>query len=169
MEYRRAYVPGGTYFFTVVTQHRRPILVGTHPHALLRAFAHVQAKHPFRENAFVILPDHIHTLWTLPPGDADFSTRWRLIKTYFTRHAVQRERPPISPSRRAKRIQGFWQHRFWEHVIRDETDFERHLDYIHYNPVKHGLVSRAGDWPHSSFHAYVQRGLYDADWGSAPP
>jgi putative transposase len=111
------------------------------------------------------MPDHLHCIWTLPPGDAHFATRWRLIKTWFTKHCDPALRTLPNPARVAKREQALWQHRYWEHLLRDETDFIRHVEYIHYNPVKHGHVAAAGDWPYSSFHRYVEAGLYSADWG----
>ncbi len=122
----------------------------------------------FDVDAYVILPDHIHMLWTLPDGDANFSTRWRLIKEAFTKSIV-RSREPLarSASRAAKGEQPIWQRRFWEHAIRDEADFAAHVDYIHYNPVRHGLVSAALDWPHSSFAEWVERGAYEPHWGSS--
>ncbi len=116
-------------------------------------------------DAVVVLHDHLHCIMTLPEGDADFSTRWNLIKGNFSRDVERRER--ISESRQGRRERGIWQRRFWEHMIRDQDDFNRHADYIHWNPVKHGWVSRASDWPHSSFHDYVRRGIYPSDWGGA--
>ncbi|NVI83643.1 transposase [Janthinobacterium sp. BJB401] len=151
MRYRRASQPGGSFFFTVVTAHRRPVFSSTTAVNLLRdAFRAVRHKRPFAIDAIVILPDHLHCIWTLPDSDADFMTRWRLIKTWFSKHAEFKD---------------VWQHRFWEHVLRDESDFANHVDYIHYNPVKHGLVSKAIDWPYSSFHRYARQGWCAADWG----
>jgi putative transposase len=119
---------------------------------------------PFVTLGFVVLPDHIHALWRLPKGDTDFSSRWRRIKARFSKAL-----PPVetlSKSKVSKGERGIWQRRFWEHTIRDDDDFQRHLDYVHYNPVKHGFVKQAVDWPHSTFHAYVGRGKYSRDWGS---
>src|SRR3954469_19186676 len=113
-------------------------------------------------DAMVVLPDHLHAIWTLPEGDADFATRWRLIKSGFSRRVARGER--ISDSRAAKAERGIWQRRYWEHTIRDETDFSRHIDYIHFNPVRHGLVRRVEDWPYSSFHRYVRNGTLPDDW-----
>ncbi len=110
----------------------------------------------------VILPDHIHTFWQLPENDADFPTRWRLIKSAFSRALPQTER--ISTSRRKKGERGIWQHRYWEHLIKDDKDFERHVDYIHYNPVKHGTIQSPVDWPYSSIHCYIQKGIIQSDW-----
>ena len=167
MEYRRAKTPGATYFFTVVTYHRRKILGTPENIALLRqAFHEVMTNHPFKIEAIVILPDHLHALWTLPDGDADFSTRWRLIKSYFSRHCQARYQGQVSASRQRKQEKAVWQRRFWEHQIRDETDYGQHVDYIHYNPVKHGLVNAPIEWEYSSFRRYVKAGLYPADWGS---
>jgi putative transposase len=168
MRYRRVKVPGGTYFFTLVTEGRRTIFNDPLAVALFEAgLNRVKERHPFIIDAYVVLPDHIHTLWTLPENDDDFSMRWRLIKEAFTKSFV-RHRTPLarSTSRIAKGEQPIWQRRFWEHTIRDEDDYAAHVDYIHYNPVQHGLVVAARDWPHSSFAAWVERGLYEPHWGS---
>jgi putative transposase len=151
MRYRRAFQPGGSFFFTVVTARRRPVFSSEIAVALLRdAFRAVRQKRPFDIDAIVVLPDHLHCIWTLPEDDADFMTRWRLIKTWFSKHAG---------------LKDVWQHRYWEHVLRDERDFIKHVDYIHYNPVKHGWASKVIDWPYSSFHRYVKHGLCAEDWG----
>ena len=156
MQYRRAFVPGGSWFFTVVTRDRRPIFASADAVDVLRdAFRTVRAKHAFATEAIVVLPDHLHCIWMLPPGDADFATRWRLVKT----RVAQRLDSVLRGDGR------IWQHRFWEHLLRDEDDLARHVDYIHFNPVKHGLVDRAVDWPHSSFHRYVAAGVLPVDWG----
>jgi putative transposase len=156
MRYRRAYHAGGCYFFTVVTAERRPILAATERVELLRAaIQRVMRLHPFSIDAMVVLPDHLHCIWTLPEADADFSRRWRLIKTHFSRHAAV----PLP----------CWQPRFWEHLIRDDNDYAHHVDYIHYNPVKHGYASGPGEWPYSSFGRFVARGQYSADWGQRAP
>jgi putative transposase len=166
MQYRRAFFLGGSYFFTVVTERRRPLLATPEAIDLLRnALRTVRAARPFTIDAIVILPDHLHCIWTLPPEDIDFSTRWRLIKTWFTKHYDPELRPTPHPARSAKGAQMLWQQRFWEHALRDEVDFARHVDYIHYNPVKHGLVAAVGTWPYSSFHRYVDKGIYPVDWG----
>lgn len=129
--------------------------------------AKVKYWHPFELEAFVILPDHMHVLWTLPEGDENFSTRWRLIKEAFTRAYLKTNHAPQrNESRLLKSEQAVWQRRFWEHVIRDDADFNNHLDYIHLNPVHHGFVSAPSDWPHSSFHKLVELGAYEADWGT---
>jgi putative transposase len=130
--------------------------------ALRQSFRSVNAAHPFVIAAVVILPDHLHAILTLPDGDDDFSLRWRQIKSKFSRAIDKGER--ISNSRARKHERGIWQRRFWEHVIRDDNDFEHHADYIHHNPVKHGLVGRVADWPFSSFHRFVRLGIYSDTW-----
>ncbi len=167
MQYRRAFIPGAAYFFTVVTEQRRPLFDNEANIDLLRqAFRTVKEKRPFGIEAIVILPDHIHCIWTLPPEDADFSTRWRLIKTWFSKHSPSDLRAPPNRSRQNKKQQAIWQNRFWEHLLRDETDFTRHVEYIHYNPVKHGYVNAPKEWRHSSFHRHVRAGIYPGDWGA---
>ena len=160
--YRRAFVPGGCWFFTVNLLERRKTLLVDHIDALRAAVAKTRERYPFVIDAVVVLPDHIHAVWTLPPGDADFSLRWRLIKQRFARELPKHER--ISAVRRARHERGIWQRRFWEHLIRDEVDYARHVEYCYINPVKHGLVSRVSDWPHSSFHRDVRAGIIPEDW-----
>src|ERR1700719_232873 len=160
--YRRNSVPGGSYFFTVNLENRRLRFLTEHIDLLRDALRYVQDRHPFTVEAIVGLPDHLHAIWTLPQADADFATRWRLIKSAFSRRLPVGER--ISDSRAAKGERGIWQRRYWEHTIRDEKDFTRHIDYIHINPVKHGLVPRVRDWPYSSFHRMVKLGIYPEDW-----
>ena len=165
--YRRAYVPGGTYFFTVVTEGRRPILTNTDVRLALRdAINTVRENMPFQIDGWVLMPDHMHTIWTLPPGDADFPGRWRRIKAHVTRQCGGRYRQPDRMTdRRAGKGHGtLWQHRYWEHLIRDEKDLRHHLDYVHANALKHGLVQHVADWPWSTFHRYVRDGTYSADW-----
>jgi putative transposase len=153
-------------FFTLVTHNRRPLLCQPENINLLRdSFKKVMTKHPFIIDAIAILPDHLHCLWTLPPQDADFSTRWRLIKSWFSRRCALQYQGDVSASRQSKQEKAIWQRRFWEHLIRNEQDFINHVDYVHYNPVHHGLASFPKDWQYSSFHRYVQRGVYDVDWG----
>jgi len=167
MYYRRARIEGGTYFFTVVTCQRMHILCQPRNVALLKdVFVRVKTSHPFRIDAFVLLPEHLHCIWTLPEGDCDFSKRWRLIKAYFTRGCNVAGAIAPSASRRKKKEQAIWQRRFWEHRIRDERDFNAHCDYIHYNPVKHGLVAAPRQWAYTTFHRFVREGLYDAEWGA---
>jgi putative transposase len=158
-EYRRFYQPGGSYFFTVVTYNRMPILtVSENLSRLQQSFEHVMNHHDFTIEAMVVLPDHLHCIWQLPPGDSDFSTRWRLIKRFFS---IKKDKQVTE--RGEKNI---WQRRFWEHFLRDEEDWRRHMDYIHYNPVKHGYVQNPADWPHSSFHKALHEGLYPVGWGT---
>ncbi len=166
MQYRRAKIEGATYFFTVVTHNRRRFLTQPENIDLLReSFRYVMAKSPFTIDAISILPDHLHCIWTLPEGDADFSSRWRSIKSYFSRKCDVQYQGQISESRQKKQEKAIWQRRFWEHLIRDEEDYINHVDYIHYNPVRHGLVKAVKDWQYSSFHRYVKQGIYDENWG----
>jgi putative transposase len=127
----------------------------------------VQNNHPFQIDAVCLLPEHIHCIWTLPEGDVDYSMRWKEIKRTFTQAYLDQIGPggPRNASRQKQGEAAVWQRRFWEHTLRDEEDFNRHVDYIHYNPVKHGLVNRVADWPWSSFHRYVEMGYYERDWG----
>jgi len=160
---------GSVYFFTVVTHSRRPILTTALGRRCLKAaFQQVRTRHPFEIIAIVLLPDHLHTVWKLPPGDSDYSTRWRLIKTAFTKLWLQEEgaEGPVDASRMGKHERSIWQRRFFEHTCRDEADVERCIQYIHVNPLKHGLVERVVDWPWSSFHRYVRAGLLHKDWGA---
>lgn len=160
--YRRNFIAGGSFFFTVNLAERRLQLLTEHIEELRAAFRTVRQRHSFAIDAMVVLPDHLHAVWTLPEGDADFATRWRLIKSTFSRGLPAGER--ISSSRVTRGERGIWQRRYWEHTIRDENDFARHVDYIHINPVKHGLVTRVQDWPFSSFHRMVKLGVYPEDW-----
>lgn len=153
VDYRRSRLPGGTYFFTVTLRDRRACTLIEHVDLLRESVATVRARWPFTIDAMVVLPDYLHALWTLPAGDADYSTRWRLIKSGFSR------------SLSGSTVRSIWQTRFWEHTIRDDTDFRRHVEYIWFNPVKHGYVERVRDWQHSSFHHAVRQGLVAADWG----
>ncbi|MBN1590138.1 MAG: transposase [Pirellulales bacterium] len=171
-EYRRWFVPGGTYFFTVVTHQRRPILTSEFGRKALReAFAAIRADRPLSLVAIVLLPDHIHAIWTLPVGDNDYSVRWRRIKGLFTRAylAAGGHEGVLSVSRSARKERAVWQRRFWEHTCRDEDDLKRCVDYVHWNPVKHGLVRRARDYPWSSFERFVHLGEYSATWGGTNP
>ena len=166
MEYRRVYLPGGTFFFTLVTYKRRPILSSPENIQILRnAFQYTMGRYPFSVVASVILPDHVHFIWTLPEDSSDYSTRWRLIKSHFTRNWQPKSGSSESASRREKGEADVWQRRFWEHLIRDEDDLSNHIEYIHYNPVKHGLVNTPAEWKYSSFMKYVRNGAYDLDWG----
>ena len=187
----RYFAPGGTFFFTLVTYQRRPILTLPIARRLLRrSIREVQARRPFTFEGFVLLPDHLHCVMVLPPGDADFSTRWRKIKEGFTRSFLVQSatdripgaktpvgriidptislgrvtEPAVSPGQARKGLRGVWQQRFWEHAIRDEADFARHMNYIHFNPVKHGLATCPHAWPWSTFPRWVREGVYEADW-----
>jgi len=166
MQYRRNQLEGGSYFFTVNLAERKRRLLVEHSAALRESFRTVRSRHPFQIDAIVIMPDHLHAIFTLPPGDADYSTRWMLIKAGFSRSLPQTEH--IYTSRRNKGERGVWQRRFWEHTIRDDDDYRHHIEYIHYNPVKHGYVTRPSDWPHSSIHQFIRAGKVPADWGTAP-
>ena len=167
-QYRRTRIPGGVYFFTVVTFGRKPILTDQTPREILHT-AWVKTKQclPFQTEALCLLPDHLHCIWRLPEGDADFSMRWKEIKRFFTLGYLKHNGTggTRNASRRKKGEAAIWQRRFWEHVIRDEEDFNNHVAYIHFNPGKHGLVKQASDWPWSSFHRYVELGWVDPDWG----
>ncbi len=155
--YRRMRVPGHSYFFTVCVEERGSDVLIEHVETLRRAWAATLAEHPFRCDAAVVLPDHLHAVWTLPPGDSDFSVRWRKIKARFTRWSGRFS--TISPSKQRKREAGLWQRRFWEHAIRDSDDFAAHVAYCWTNPVKHGLAARPEDWLLSSLHRDIRAGL----------
>jgi putative transposase len=163
--YRRYRVEGGCWFFTVNLLDRRKRLLVEHIADLREATAWTMRRHPFRIDAFVVLPDHLHAIWTLPDGDSDFSMRWRLIKTRFARALPRTE--PLSTTRVANGERGIWQRRFWEHLIRNDNEFGHYADYCAINPVKHRHVRRAVDWPYSSFHRDLRRGIYTEDWGTA--
>lgn len=160
--YRRLRIAGGSYFFTAALADRNSAALVTGIEALRSAVSRTKAERPFRIDAMVVLPDHVHTIWTLPDGDSDFPTRWRLIKSRFSR-AIGGVHPR-SRSKRLKQERGLWQRRFWEHCLRDEADFARHLRYCWGDPVKHGLVARPVDWPFSSIHRDIRAGRVDADW-----
>ena len=150
------------YFFAVVLAERSSRLLVSEIDRLRRAYQMARDRYFFGTVAICVLPDHLHAIWSLPDGDNNFSKRWSLIKTNFSRGL---DAQPRSPSKISKLEKGIWQRRYWEHAIRDEADLERHIDYIHYNPVKHGHVGRVVDWPHSSFHHYVEHGVLPTDWG----
>jgi len=160
--YRRNFVPGASFFFTVNLADRRTNLLIDHVELLRSAFRDVRNRHPFSIEAIVVLPDHIHAVWSLPEGDTDYATRWRQIKSAFSRKLPPGEY--ISQSRLRKGERGIWQRRYWEHTLRDEDDLTRHIDYIHWNPVKHGHAPSIGAWPYSSFARMVRAGVYAADW-----
>ncbi len=163
--FRRSITPGATYFFTLNTDRRQAVLTEEPFYrALQSAMRDVKSTHPFVTNAFVVLPDHLHCIWTLPPGDADYSRRWSMIKRLVSQTTRATLRQSLSASRRARGELGLWQRRFWEHQIRDDLDFEMHVNYLHWNPVKHGYAARVVDWPYSSFTGYVARGIYPVNW-----
>lgn len=166
-EYRRARAAGGTFFFTVVTYRRQPLLTAAPVRMALReAIIEVRRQWPFDVEAWVLLPDHLHCVWRLPADDGNYSARWAAIKRFVTQRVPH---PGLSGtrSRLARQEGSLWQRRFWEHQIRDEDDLRRHVDYIYWNPVKHGLVRRVTDWPYSTFHRDIRLGRYPADWGGA--
>jgi putative transposase len=162
--YTRAFTPGGTFFFTVNLADRSQMLFIDHIAELRESVRKVRDEHPFHIDAMVVMPEHIHAIWTLPPGDTDYPTRWTLIKAGFSRKLPKGEN--ISASRIKKGERGIWQRRYWEHQIRDENDFARHVDYIHYNPVKHDYVKSPCDWTNSSIHRFIREGLLPANWGA---
>ena len=164
--YRRNLIPGGTYFFTVNLLDRSSRLLVDEIATLRASVAVARDRLPFRINAWVVLPDHMHCIWTLPPDDADYPSRWRMIKARFSRRMS--DHAPVSASRTSKGELGIWQRRYWEHTVRDARDFAAHVDYVHFNPVKHRYVARVADWPCSTFHRYVASGTYPADWGTEP-
>jgi len=165
--YRRYRRAGGLYSFTVVSQKRRPILCDPNIRCALRqAITHVRVELPFSIRAWVLMPDHLHCLWALPEGDNDYSKRWGKIKRYVSQRCGDEYRDANNSLSRIKRRESsIWQRRFWEHAIRDDRDYNAHVDYMHYNPVKHGLVGVVRDWPFSSFHRWVRTGAYPLDWG----
>lgn len=163
MRYRRATAAGGTYFFTVNLADRDADTLVRHIDGLRVVTDRVKQRHPFLIAAMAVLPKHLHAVWRLPSGDADYPLRWSLIKAGFSRQIERNER--ISQSRVKRRERGLWQRRYWEHQIRDEADPAGHVEYVHYNPVKHGWVARAADRPHSALNGYIERGLVAVDWG----
>ena len=164
-EYRRNRIPGVCYFFTVNLLDRNSDSLVAHIDLRRDAVRKLRMSRPFHIDAWVVLPEHMHAVWTLPRGDSDYSGRRRAIKTAFAKALPKTEWR--SPTRIAKGERGIWQRRFWEHAIRDDDDYAAHVDYVHVNPLKHGLVDAIGNWPHSSFHRCVARGVYPADWGGA--
>jgi putative transposase len=164
MHYRRVLVEGGTYFFTVNLADRSGNLLVDRIDDLRAAVQSVRKSHPFEILAWVVLPNHIHAVWRLPKRDAAYPMRWALIKANFSRRIPKGER--ISESRRERGERGIWQRRYWEHLIQNDADLQRHVDYTHYNPVKHGYAKRAIEWPFSSFHRHLRLGWVTRDWGS---
>lgn len=166
--YHRIFIPGGTFFFTVNTYHHQPIFTNPDVFSLFRkSVTAVMEKHPFCEEAYCILPNHIHTLWTLPEHDSDYSLRWRAIKGNFSRWYQELYGAVIvqNKSHRNRKEAAIWQRRYWEHLIRDDRDYNNHMDYIHFNPVKHGLVRLPQEWIWSSLVIHVKNGYYPPDWG----
>jgi putative transposase len=171
-EYRRWYLPGDTYFFTVVTYDRQPLFRDPSARDLLgKVMRTVAEVRPVHTLAVALLWDHLHCVWVLPPGDQDFSRRWREIKAHFSEAWLRQggSEREVTPSQHARGHRGLWQRRFWEHQVRDEDDLERCCDYIHYNPVKHSYVDRPWDWPWSSFRRFVKQGHYPQEWGRTLP
>jgi putative transposase len=163
VNYRRNFVPDGTYFFTVTLRNRHSQQLTRSIDLLIQAFRNTLRIKPFSCDATVILPDHLHAIWTLPPGDIDYPGRWKAIKSNFSR-GLAKSGIPVEKRHDGSAL--VWQRRYWEHTIRDNNDLNRHIDYIHMNPVKHGWVKRVADWPYSSFHRYVRHGLLPLDWAS---
>lgn len=166
---RRSTTPGAMYFFTLNTYRRQRVLTERPIYAALKqSIRTVKEIHPFTIEAFVLLPDHLHCIWTLPKHDAGYGVRWNMIKREVSLNTRDIITMPLTPSRQKRGELGLWQRRFWEHQIRDDRDFEKHVNYIHWNPVKHGYVKQASDWPYSSFHRFVERGVYTVDWACVP-
>jgi putative transposase len=169
-EYRRSILDGGTFFFTVVTYNRRPILTTPVAREILHsAWTNVQERFPFKTDAICLLPEHLHCIWTLPAGDTKFSIRWKEIKRLFTRDYLYRVGPGEfrNQSHQKQGEAAIWQRRFWEHTIQNQDDLARHIEYIFFNPVKHGLVECVSEWQWSSFHQFVKLGLYPNEWGGS--
>ena len=162
--YLRYRITGGCYFFTVNLLERDRSLLVDHIDLLRESVRLCKQKRSFHIDAWVVLPEHMHCIWTLPEGDDDFSNRWKMIKIHFSKGLPNVEMRSKVRTKRGER--GIWQRRFWEHAIRDESDYAVHMDYLHFNPVKHGWVENVADWPFSSFHQYVEKGIYPADWSS---
>ncbi|AUL72892.1 transposase [Pseudoalteromonas sp. 13-15] len=162
MQYRRNYVKGGTYFFTVNLLDRNKSLLVEHIDLLRESIRFVKSQRPFYIDAWVVLPDHLHAVLTLPDDDVDYSSRWREIKKRFSKSLPKTEF--LTQTRKRKNERGIWQRRFWEHTIRDDNDYWHHVNYVHFNPLKHGLVSQVADWPYSSFHRAVKQGIYTNNW-----
>jgi len=162
--YRRNFVHGGTYFFTAALQDRTSSYLIDYIDPLRQSIQKVKSKSHFDEIATVILPDHLHTIWKLPTNDSDYPGRWKAIKSFFTRSLVKSGVPLVKNARSEYQL---WQRRYWEHTILDEQDLRSHIDYIHYNPVKHGYVDKASEWMPSSFHRFVRAGILPDDWGDS--
>ena len=168
MQYRRAKTKGGCYFFTVNLANRNQHLLTEHIDILRSNINRVKNNHPFKVDAMVILPEHLHAVITLPDDDSDYAKRWMLIKSGFSRQMPKKE--IINQSKKNKRERGIWQRRYWEHQIRDDKDYENHVNYVHYvhyNPVKHGYVNQASEWSYSTIHQYIKNGILSQNWGKA--
>jgi len=163
MKYIRSDIKAGSFFFTVNLLNRKSTLLIDHIESLKCAINNVKRKHPFTINAMVVLPEHLHAMWTLPKNDSDYAKRWMLIKSNFSRSIPNNEH--INKSRLQKRERGIWQRRYWEHAIRDDKDMQSHINYIHYNPVKHGHVKNPTDWPYSTIHHHIKIGRLESNWG----
>jgi putative transposase len=164
-DYRRNRVLGGTYFFTVNLLERRGKLLTENIDLLRTVVINTQKNKPFHIDAWVVLPDHMHCVWTLPINDDDYPARWKAIKTAFSKALPKNERR--SSVRMVKGERGIWQRRYWEHTIRSDKDYAAHVDYVHINPIKHGLVNQVKDWPYSTFHKLVEQGIYTENWGGS--
>ena len=164
--YRRVWIPGGCYFFTVnlFKRENNPLLT-RHIDLLRHSVRRVRQRHPFIIHAWAVLPDHLHCVIELPQNDSDYALRWRLIKAAFSKGLPAQETRSTSRSLRGER--GIWQRRYWEHLVRNDEDLRHHIDYVHVNPLKHGLVERVRDWPYSTFHRMVDRGVYPPDWAGS--
>jgi len=165
--FRRAFVPGGSFFFTLVTNGRAPLFNQPVARQLLgTVFRECLEKWPFTINALVLLPEHLHAIWSLPQGDAAYPKRWGWIKKEFTQRWLEQggHEEAISAARESEGRRGIWQPRYWEHTLESDDDFERHFDYSHFNPVKHGHVRCPRDWPWSTFHRWVKAGVYPEHW-----
>ncbi len=166
-DYRRTRIEGATYFFTVVTYRRQPVLcLPESLDAMKDIMSMLAERYPFRTDAWVVLPDHLHFVWTLPEGDSAYSVRWAMFKKEMTKRLSSSVRTDAAPScsRQRHREGTVWQRRLWEHQIRDEQDYRTHMAYVHFNPVKHGLAGSPKDWRCSSFHRWVVLGAYEEDW-----
>lgn len=164
--YMRPRVPAATIFFTVALAQRGGDLLLREVDRLRGVVAQVRQHRPFQINAFVVLPDHIHAIWTLPAGDRDYALHWGAIKAQFSMGLAT---GPLRASHIVRREKAIWQRRFWEHHIRDQADLAAHIQYWWGNPVKHSLVKRAVDWPYSSIHADIRAGRVEPEWSGEPP
>lgn len=162
-KYIRSQLAGATYFFTLPLSNRKSNLLTENINLLRQAYQRANALHPFTTIAICVLPDHLHAIWQMPVDDGDYALRWRMIKSSFSRNFGANN--ARSNSKIKHREKGIWQRRYWEHQIRGDVDLQRHVDYIHYNPVKHGHVINVKDWPYSSYHKHVAQGDYIENWG----